>query len=59
MPRGASDADNLQPLAEALLALPQVELAVLAVDDNSPDGTGIRLRNFRLTAGDSSGRRCR
>lgn len=34
-----NERDNVAPLLEALLALP-VDLHVLVVDDNSPDGTG-------------------
>ena len=34
-----NEADNINPLIEQLLALP-VNLGVIVVDDNSPDGTG-------------------
>src|SRR5262245_12664670 len=34
-----NEKDNLPPLVQRLLALP-VEVEVLVVDDNSPDGTG-------------------
>jgi dolichol-phosphate mannosyltransferase len=34
-----NEADNIQPLVEALWALPVDDLFVLIVDDNSPDGT--------------------
>ena len=35
-----NEANNLRPIVTALLALPELELAVLVVDDDSPDGTG-------------------
>jgi dolichol-phosphate mannosyltransferase len=35
-----NEAENLQPLASALWALPIPELKILVVDDASPDGTG-------------------
>src|SRR5574341_2028588 len=35
-----NEADNLPKMIEALWALPQPDLSVLVVDDNSPDGTG-------------------
>lgn len=37
-----NEAENLPPMIEALLALeiPDTELSILVVDDNSPDGTG-------------------
>lgn len=35
-----NEADNLQPMAKALWALPVPDLSILVVDDNSPDGTG-------------------
>lgn len=35
-----NEADNLPKMVEALLALPSIDLNVLVVDDNSPDGTG-------------------
>lgn len=35
-----NEAENLQHMIEALLALPVPTLSVLIVDDNSPDGTG-------------------
>ena len=34
-----NEAENITPMIDALLALP-VDLRVLVVDDNSPDGTG-------------------
>ena len=34
-----NEADNINPLVEQLLALP-IDLGVIVVDDNSPDGTG-------------------
>lgn len=35
-----NEAENLPKLIEALFALPLMELSVLVVDDNSPDGSG-------------------
>ncbi len=35
-----NEADNLNELVEQLLALP-LNLGVIVVDDNSPDGTGV------------------
>ncbi len=35
-----NEAENLPKLAEAIFALPDVEISLLVVDDNSPDGTG-------------------
>ncbi len=35
-----NEAENLPPIAEALLGLPLPGLRLLVVDDNSPDGTG-------------------
>ena len=35
-----NEAKNLRPIGTALLALPDLDLAVLVVDDDSPDGTG-------------------
>lgn len=35
-----NEADNLPQMAAALWALPHADLAILVVDDNSPDGTG-------------------
>ncbi|HDQ35068.1 MAG TPA: polyprenol monophosphomannose synthase [Chloroflexi bacterium] len=38
-----NEVDNVAPMAEALLALPLPQLALLFVDDASPDGTGAQL----------------
>ncbi|TLN14020.1 glycosyltransferase, partial [bacterium] len=35
-----NEAENLPRLVSALFALPEPELGLLVVDDNSPDGTG-------------------
>lgn len=35
-----NEAENLPRMVDALLSLPVADLAVLVVDDNSPDGTG-------------------
>ncbi len=35
-----NEAENLPRLAQAVFALPMVDLRILVVDDNSPDGTG-------------------
>jgi dolichol-phosphate mannosyltransferase len=35
-----NEAENLPQLVSALFALPEIELCLLVVDDNSPDGTG-------------------
>lgn len=35
-----NEAENIERLTEALLALPVSNLSILIVDDNSPDGTG-------------------
>ena len=44
-----NEAENIRAMAEALLRLPVVELNLLIVDDNSPDGTG-RLADQLQTA---------
>lgn len=35
-----NEAENIEPMVTALMALPVADLAVLVVDDSSPDGTG-------------------
>jgi dolichol-phosphate mannosyltransferase len=36
-----NEAENLPKLAEAIFTLPDVDISLLVVDDNSPDGTGV------------------
>jgi dolichol-phosphate mannosyltransferase len=47
------EASNIVAMVEALCALPALELDVLVVDDNSPDGTGLLVDQLRAQLDDA------